>query len=86
MLGGVYVFLVVPETKGRPLLEIQKLMQLGGLVPMRFWGSCKRTSSEWSPDDGALEGARLRVSELSCDRPSLESPQILVKDCLPSCR
>jgi hypothetical protein len=58
------VFLVVPETKGRPLLEIQKLMQLGGLVPARFWKTYKRTNSE-ALDSGVTEEARLRVSELS---------------------
>ena len=64
LLGGAYVFLVVPETKGRPLLEIQKLMQLGGLVPARFWKTYKRTNSE-ALDSGVTEEARLRVSELS---------------------
>ena len=64
LLGGVYVFLVVPETKGRPLLEIQKRMQLGGLVPARFWRTYKRTNSE-APYNGVTEEARLRVSELS---------------------
>jgi len=55
---------VVPETKGRPLLEIQKLMQLGGLVPARYWRTYKRSSSQM-PSNGVTEEARLRVSELS---------------------
>ena len=64
LLGGAYVFFVVPETKGRPLLEIQKLMQLGGLVPLRYWRGYKRSASEMT-GTGSSEEARLRATELS---------------------